>query len=190
VTYSHQSHKAGRPSWGCALQTPEPVGKPAVPGRGSPHTSASCPPRTPNTNRTRKGPAKAAAATYLTPLPRLAEDLQGARESGGRYLSGVRTAKVVTSAFLADVRTAPARCPTAAARPSFTRGLGVWRLSSPKTSPGTPGQTVSVVYKRQSPGGTGGGLWWRYGDSNPRPSECHSDALPTELYPQTVRANG
>ena len=26
--------------------------------------------------------------------------------------------------------------------------------------------------------------WWRYGESNPRPSECHSDALPTELYPQ------
>ena len=25
---------------------------------------------------------------------------------------------------------------------------------------------------------------WRYGDSNPRPSHCERDALPTELYPQ------
>ena len=26
--------------------------------------------------------------------------------------------------------------------------------------------------------------WWRYGDSNPRPSHCERDALPAELYPQ------
>ncbi len=26
--------------------------------------------------------------------------------------------------------------------------------------------------------------WWRVGESNSRPSECHSDALPTELTPQ------
>lgn len=26
--------------------------------------------------------------------------------------------------------------------------------------------------------------WWRYGDSNPRPSECEPDALPSELYPR------
>ena len=28
--------------------------------------------------------------------------------------------------------------------------------------------------------------WWRYGDSNPRPSHCERDALPAELYPQKV----
>lgn len=28
--------------------------------------------------------------------------------------------------------------------------------------------------------------WWRYRESNPGPSECHSDALPTELYPHVV----
>ena len=27
--------------------------------------------------------------------------------------------------------------------------------------------------------------WWRWGDSNPRPSRCERDALPTELHPHT-----
>src|SRR6516165_3323024 len=32
----------------------------------------------------------------------------------------------------------------------------------------------------------GGGLrsWWSQGESNPRPLECHSSALPTELWPR------
>ena len=30
---------------------------------------------------------------------------------------------------------------------------------------------------------TQGFMMWRIRDSNPRPSECHSDALPTELIP-------
>src|SRR5581483_12294553 len=28
------------------------------------------------------------------------------------------------------------------------------------------------------------GSWWSQGESNPRPRECHSRALPTELWPQ------
>src|ERR1700688_4942202 len=28
------------------------------------------------------------------------------------------------------------------------------------------------------------GLWWSQGESNPRPLECHSSALPTELWPR------
>ena len=31
------------------------------------------------------------------------------------------------------------------------------------------------------------GLWWRYGDSNPRPVTCEATALPTELYPRIYR---
>src|SRR6201987_36558 len=27
------------------------------------------------------------------------------------------------------------------------------------------------------------GTWWSQGESNPRPLECHSSALPTELWP-------
>src|ERR1041384_7454401 len=30
---------------------------------------------------------------------------------------------------------------------------------------------------------------WRYGDSNPRPSHCERDALPTELYPPRQNAS-
>ncbi|GEM_PF-4612401 len=30
---------------------------------------------------------------------------------------------------------------------------------------------------------------WSQGESNPRPSECHSDALPTELWPRNAYAN-
>ncbi len=29
--------------------------------------------------------------------------------------------------------------------------------------------------------------WWRYGDSNPRPTHCERVALPTELYPHAQR---
>src|SRR6516164_10276661 len=28
------------------------------------------------------------------------------------------------------------------------------------------------------------GSWWSQGESNPRPLECHSSALPTELWPR------
>src|SRR5215510_4643242 len=32
--------------------------------------------------------------------------------------------------------------------------------------------------------GSRSGRWWSQGESNPRPRECHSRALPTELWPQ------
>ena len=32
-----------------------------------------------------------------------------------------------------------------------------------------------------------GHLWWRHGDSNPRPIACKATALPTELCPQGIR---
>src|SRR5262249_49400538 len=34
------------------------------------------------------------------------------------------------------------------------------------------------------PSGQGREGWWSQGESNPRPRECHSRALPTELWPQ------
>ncbi len=34
------------------------------------------------------------------------------------------------------------------------------------------------------------GNWWSQGESNPRPLECHSSALPTELWPHTGRGVG
>ena len=30
-------------------------------------------------------------------------------------------------------------------------------------------------------------VWWRYGDSNPRPVTCEATALPTELYPHMLK---
>src|SRR5262245_15143860 len=32
--------------------------------------------------------------------------------------------------------------------------------------------------------------WWSQGESNPRPLECHSSALPTELWPHLRRGVG
>src|SRR5262245_39805550 len=36
------------------------------------------------------------------------------------------------------------------------------------------------------PGRCGSEGWWSQGESNPRPLECHSSALPTELWPRQV----
>src|SRR5215469_4118013 len=36
----------------------------------------------------------------------------------------------------------------------------------------------------------GGEGWWSQGESNPRPLECHSSALPTELWPRLARGVG
>src|SRR5258708_29095857 len=33
-------------------------------------------------------------------------------------------------------------------------------------------------------------IWWSQGESNPRPLECHSSALPTELWPHFARVLG
>src|SRR3990170_4186021 len=33
-------------------------------------------------------------------------------------------------------------------------------------------------------------LWWSWRDSNPRPLDCQSSTLPTELQPQTVGQSG
>ena len=74
---------------------------------------------------------------------------------------------------------APPSAPASAARwrrgRSARSGSARWsrRLASACDDPPPIGRGVVIV-------GVSGG-WWSYGDSNPGPSECHSDALPAEL---------
>ena len=44
--------------------------------------------------------------------------------------------------------------------------------------------------RRSLPRRPGKGKWWSQGESNPRPLECHSSALPAELWPREIRAGG
>src|SRR3982751_228336 len=54
----------------------------------------------------------------------------------------------------------------------------------------TQGNAKALIYKElKFPSGLGE-TWWSQGESNPRPLECHSSALPTELWPHRRRGVG
>ena len=72
------------------------------------------------------------------------------------------------------------------------------RRSHPHAGPGRHAGTIENRFRRglpdfqrfrELPGRPGKG-WWSQGESNPRPLECHSSALPAELWPREVRAGG
>ena len=53
------------------------------------------------------------------------------------------------------------------------------RSGLPERRRATRGRPSSTRCERRFP-------WWSWGESNPRPLECHSSALPTELQPRRV----
>ena len=84
----------------------------------------------------------------------------------------------------------PAPRPHAAQPPGFRSGV----------KPGRPGATrgagavarrpelrgVWPAQMKTAPAGAGSGRWWSQTESNRRPLECHSSALPTELWPHIL----